>query len=274
LFEKALIFSRVDRPEAVELAGKLAAFLEGRKVKVYFERGLAAKLNVEGVNPREVEADLAVVVGGDGTVLRAVHSLPREVPLFTVSMGRVGFFGEVSPEEASAFLGEVLEGKYVEDRHFMVEADVEGLPPALNEIKIGNENLQRMVDLSIYVDGWKLAEDRMDAVLVSTPSGASAYSLSAGGSIVDPRLEALLIVPVCPMSSNFKPYIIPASVEVSIVPENILGGLLAISDGLASGRVHPPRTVKVRRSKRQVVFLRRGFTFYERIKRRLKLSSV
>ena len=273
MFEKALIFSRVDRPEAVELAGKLAAFLEGRKVKVYFERGLAAKLNVEGVNPREVEADLAVVVGGDGTVLRAVHSLPGEVPLFTVSMGRVGFFGEVSPEEASAFLGEVLEGKYVEDRHFMVEADVEGFPPALNEIKIGNENPQRMVDLSVYVDGSKVAQDRLDAVLVSTPSGASAYSLSAGACLVDPRLEVFLIVPVCPLSANFKPFIVPSNVKVSIKPEGE-AGLLLLADGVASKRVYPPRTIEIRRSERFVVFLRRGFTFYERVKRRLRLSSV
>ncbi|MHC1586353.1 MAG: NAD(+)/NADH kinase [Candidatus Hecatellaceae archaeon] len=273
MFSRALIFSRLDRDDAVKLAEKLASTLQSRGVKTYFEHALASRLGVRGVEPSRVEVDLAVVVGGDGTVLRVIHQLNREVPLFTVSMGKVGFFGEVEPSEAQSFLAEVLSGRFIQDKCFMVEVDVEGFPPALNEIKIGNENPQRMVDLSVYVDGSKVAQDRLDAVLVSTPSGASAYSLSAGACLVDPRLEVFLIVPVCPLSANFKPFIVPSNVKVSIKPEGE-AGLLLLADGVVSKRVYPPRTIEIRRSERFVVFLRRGFTFYERVKRRLRLSSV
>ena len=273
MFRRALVLSRLDREEAVRLAGKLAAQLEKAKVKVQYEAGLAERLGVKGVDPSRAEADLAVIVGGDGTVLRAVHMLQHGIPLFTVSMGRVGFLGEAAPGEASSFLQEVLKGRYVEDKQFMVEADVKGLPPALNEIKIGSEKPKHMVELSVYVGDFKLARDKVDAVLVSTPSGASAYAFSVGGSLIDPRLETLVIAPVYPLSANFKPYVVPSSVEVTVKPEGETP-LLVVADGLETKRLLPPRNVRVKRSRRHVVFLRRGFTFYERIKRRLSVSCL
>jgi NAD+ kinase len=273
LFGKAIILSRLDHEDAVRLAGKLAAQLKKRKVKVWYESKLAERLGVRGVNPSEVEADLAVIVGGDGTVLRAVHILQCKIPLFTVSMGRVGFLGEAAPSEALGFLQEVLEGRYVEDKHFMVEADVRELPPALNEIKIGSGNPKHMVELSVYVDDFWLARDKVDGVLVSTPSGASAYAFSVGGNLIDPRLEALVIAPVYPLSANFKPYVVPSSVEVTVKPESE-APLLVVADGLKVRRLSPPRPVKVKRSKEYVVFLRRSFTFYDRIKRRLSVSCL
>lgn len=273
MFRKAVILSRLDREDAVRLAGKLAAQLEKAKVNVQYETGLAGRLGAKGVNPSKAEADLAVIVGGDGTVLRAVHMLQQAIPLFTVSMGRVGFLGEATPSEASSFLQEVLKGRYVEDRQFMVEADVKGLPPALNEIKIGSGNPKHMAELSVYVGGFKLARDKVDGILVSTPSGASAYAFSVGGSLVDPRLEALVVAPVYPLSANFKPYVVPSSVEVTVKPEGETP-LLVVADGLKTKRLLPPRPVRVKRSRRHVVFLRRGFTFYERIKRRLSVSCL
>lgn len=273
MFERAVVLSRLDREEAVRLAGKLASQLREQKVKVEYEAGLAGRLGIKGgVDPSKVEADLAVIVGGDGTIIRAVHRLRRSIPLFTVSMGRVGFLAEATPGEASAFLSEVLRGNYVEDRQFMVEADVRGIPPALNELKIGSGS-SRMVELSVYVDGFRLGKDKVDGVLVSTPSGASAYAFSVGGSLVDPRLEALIIAPIYPLSTNFKPFITPSTVEVTVKPESETP-LLVVADGLKARRLQPPRPVKVKRSRRHVVFLRRGFTFYERVKRRLSVTCL
>lgn len=272
MFKSVVVLSRLDWEEAVNLAGKLGGRLEKLGVKVWYEKQLGERLGVRGVNPERVEADFAVIVGGDGTILRAVHMLKCRMPLFTVSMGRVGFLAEARPEEALTFLQEVLEGKYVEDRQFMVEADVRGLPPALNEVKVGSGNPRRMVELSVYVDGSRLARDKVDGVLVASPSGASAYAFSVGGSLVDPRLEALVVAPVYPLSCNFKPYIIPSTAEVLIKPEDE-NPLMVVVDGLKVRKVKP-RPVRVKRSEKCVVFLRRGFTFYNRVKRRLAVSSL
>ena len=273
MYKRIILISRTDRQDSVELAKKIHGFLKDRGLEVLVEESLASKLGVEGVSLSGVEADLAVVVGGDGTVLRAVYQLEARVPLFTVSMGRVGFYGEALPDEALKVLDEALKGKLLEERCFMIEADVEGLPPALNEIRIGGETPQRMVELSILIDGLEIARDRVDAILVSTPSGASAYALSAGASIVDPRLNAILVVPVCPLSANFKPYIVPSDVEVSVKPEPPaeMAWIVGV-DGHSVRRLDPPRTVKVKRSSREVVFLRRRRNFYERLKRRFTVS--
>jgi len=138
---------------------------------------------------------------------------------------------------------------------------------------IEGETPQRMVELSVLIDGLEIARDRVDAILVSTPSGASAYALSAGASIVDPRLNAILVVPVCPLSANFKPYIVPSDVEVSVKPEPPaeMAWIVGV-DGHSVRRLDPPRTVKVKRSSREVVFLRRRRNFYERLKRRFTVS--
>jgi len=273
LYKRIILISRTDRQDSVELAKKIHDFLKDRGLEVLVEESLASKLGVEGVSLSGVEADLAVVVGGDGTVLRAVYQLEARVPLFTVSMGRVGFYGEALPDEALKVLDEALKGKLLEERCFMIEADVEGLPPALNEIRIGGETPQRMIELSVLIDGLEIARDRVDAILVSTPSGASAYALSAGASIVDPRLNAILVVPVCPLSANFKPYIVPSNVEVSVKPElpAEMAWIVGV-DGHSIKRLDPPRTVKVKRSSREAVFLRRRRNFYERLKRRFTVS--
>jgi NAD+ kinase len=130
-----------------------------------------------------------------------------------------------------------------------------------------------MIELSVLINDLEVARDRVDAILVSTPSGASAYALSAGASIVDPKLNALLIVPVCPLSANFKPYIVPSNVEVSIKPElpADVDWIVGV-DGHSVKKLSPPRTVKVKRSSREAVFLRRKENFYERLKRRLMRS--
>jgi NAD+ kinase len=268
-----VLISRTDREDSIELAEKIYGFLKDRGLEVLVEECLASNVKVEGVNLQGIKADLAVVVGGDGTVLRAVYQLEAKVPLLTVSMGRVSFYGEALPDEALNVLDAALKGWLLKEKCFMIEADVEGLPPALNEIRIGGKIPQRMIELSVLINDLEVARDRVDAILVSTPSGASAYALSAGASIVDPKLNALLIVPVCPLSANFKPYIVPSNVEVSIKPElpADVDWIVGV-DGHSVKKLSPPRTVKVKRSSREAVFLRRKENFYERLKRRLMRS--
>jgi len=272
MFKNIAIIARPDLKESLELAVRIADFLREKGLKPVFEAELASLLGVEGIPLRRMEGDMAVVIGGDGTVLRAVHGLCCRMPLFTVNMGRVGFFGEASPSKAISILQEILEGRFIQDSCFMLTTNLE-LPNALNEVHIGTEASQQMVDVAVFIDGVLIAHDRVDAILVATSRGSSAYALSAGANVVDPRLDAFVVAPICPLSRNFIPHVVPSDVEVTVKPESP-AELIVLIDGQIRKKIGRVGEVKVRKAEESIVFLRTSQNFYERLKRRLRISSV
>jgi NAD+ kinase len=266
------IISRLDKEQAIKTAEEIGRFLEERKIKVVYERSLGNILGRMGDRLEDKDLDLAIVLGGDGTILRAVHILRRGIPILAINFGTVGFLADVSPENAMKALQRILDGSFTREDCFMLSNNL-GLPDALNEIRIGTVIPSQMVRLGISIDSTPVAFDRVDAVLVATTTGASGYTMSAGGSIIDPRLRAMVIVPVCPLSSNFKSYVIPWDSEVSVKVEGP-SEFVTIVDGQFSKKLKAPEEVIIRRSKDKVTFLRVEQGFYERLKRRLSVSSL
>ena len=237
-------------PEARPLVESLGGFLRERGVEFFGERDNAEAL---GLTPAPqsafCQADLCVVLGGDGTLLRAARLLgDGEVPLFGVHLGSLGFMTEIPVDDALPLLSEVIEGRFEtqprvklavslcrDEDHgtatgkndSAVQCSPSGasqrpFPPAqvLNEAVVMKGALSRIIELDTRIDGLPVASFRADGVIVSTPTGSTGYSLSAAGPILDPTLSAILVTPICPHTLAQRPLVVPGNrrVELSLRP--------------------------------------------------------
>jgi NAD+ kinase len=156
--------------------------------------------------------DLIIVVGGDGTFLSAARAMAAHgIPLVGINLGRLGFLVDVSPDHLEANLDRILDGDYAVDDRAVLEATLDGsdhIEWALNDIVIHKWNTVRMVELGTFVDGHFVNAQRSDGLIVSTPTGSTAYALSGGGPLVHPALDALLLVPICPHTLSNRPLVV------------------------------------------------------------------
>jgi NAD+ kinase len=272
LFNSIAIVARTDKPEAMKLAKDINLYLENKAMTVRFEKELANKLKARDQTALSFQVDLVITIGGDGTVLRAFHLTDGSVPIFPIRMGTVGFLCDEDWDKAIAALDKLLNGDYVKEECFSLQSNLD-TPIALNEFRVGSPSPSHPVELEVYVDEFLIARDKLDGMIISTNTGASAYALSAGANIIDPRLKAIMIAPICPLSPNFKPYVIPSdsTVKIRVVSEN---ELMTLVDGEYQKRLSGIKEIKIFKSTRTVTILRTRWSFYERLKRRLNVSST
>jgi NAD+ kinase len=203
--------------------------LRRRGCDVLVERGTpgAAKGAGVGIVARAELArrcDLAVVVGGDGTLLNAGRTLaPAGVPILGVNQGRLGFMVDVAPEELAAAFDEILKGRYVRDRRLVLAAQIRtrrgarGPFLAINDVVLRNQAAVRMLDFETWLDDEFISQHRADGIIVSTPTGSTAYALSGGGPVIHPSLDALTVVPICPHTFSDRPVVFGSDRAVRIV---------------------------------------------------------
>lgn len=170
------------------------------------------------------QCDLVIVVGGDGTILNAGRSLADAgVPLVGVNLGRLGFLADVSPDLMADQLNQILAGEYALEERALLHAvvlrgdEVLHSSDALNDVVIHKWDIARMIELEVHIDGQLLNTQRSDGLIVSTPTGSTAYALSGGGPILHPTLDAIELVPICPHSLNNRPIVINDSCVVDII---------------------------------------------------------
>lgn len=166
------------------------------------------------------EADLLVVLGGDGTILRAASLLnDKPIPVLGVNLGRVGFMAEISPDEAIQELKSALEGTADFVKRMMLEITLPSTKKVrvLNDVVIHWGGIARLIDLGIRMGNTREIECRADGLIVSTPIGSSAYSYAANGPLVHPEIEGILLTPICPYAGLKRPLIIPAHVQTELV---------------------------------------------------------
>ena len=165
------------------------------------------------------QCDLAVVVGGDGTLLSAAREFAdRQVPLLGVNLGRLGFLVDISPADLGRCLNAVLDGKYEEDRRFLLRAELPGQAPtlALNDVVLHKWNIARMIAFETWIDGRFVYTQRSDGLIISTPTGSTAYALSGGGPLLAPDLDVLALVPICPHTLSNRPIVVHANSHIEI----------------------------------------------------------
>lgn len=170
------------------------------------------------------ECDLAIIVGGDGTLLNAARKLVDfNVPILGVNLGRLGFLVDISPDELIQRLDEIFSGKYEEEHRILLTAVVHHKDgrisenDAFNDVVIHKLDVARMIETETYINGKFLNNMRADGLIVSTPTGSTAYALSGGGPILQPDLDAMVLVPICPHTMSFRPIVIDGESEIEII---------------------------------------------------------
>lgn len=170
------------------------------------------------------QCDLVITIGGDGTILNAARSLAdKNVPLLGINIGRLGFLADVSPDEIDTVLDNVLSGNYLEEKRFLLKASVHRnsevifTADALNDVVVHVRDVARMIEFETLIDGLFVNHQRADGLVISTPTGSTAYALSSGGPILQANLDAIALVPICPHTLSNRPLVVNANSEVDIL---------------------------------------------------------
>ena len=223
------LIGKADDPNVADTLAILASDLATRGLRVVLDESAARHFDQPAypvLSRAELagDCDLAIVVGGDGTLLNAARSFAEaDVPVLGVNLGRLGFLADVSPNEMRERLDEVLAGQYEEERRSLIHASVlrngtvVSESDALNDAVIHKWHIARMIEVDTSINGRFLNALRADGLIVSTPTGSTAYALSGGGPIIDPSLGALVLVPICPHTLSNRPVVVSDQVEIDIV---------------------------------------------------------
>jgi NAD+ kinase len=242
-------------PRVEKILEELIQYFGTKKITCILEDVAAMKLGrKDGVSRENIpgQVDLVIVIGGDGTLLSVAHlAAQKNVPVMGVNMGRLGFLTEVPLDEMSLTVDAFLEGntEIISSRQ-MLEADTNGGTfYCLNDLVINKGALARMIQCAIWIDGKEIATSKADGLIISTPTGSTAYSLSAGGPIIQPNIPAFIIAPICPHTLSFRPMVISAESTLKI--ELVTGGeeVWFTLDGQRGGLMEENDTVEVRRSR-------------------------
>lgn len=203
---------------------------------------------------REVlpDVDLVASVGGDGTLLIAVHLLAgRDIPVFGINLGRLGFLTEINPAEVAEELARFRRGEAKVEQRMMLQAQWPGEEQpvmVLNEVAVLSDDYPSLLALQTFIDGEELSHVRGDGLVIATPTGSTAHSLSAGGSIIEPSLEAMLVTPVCPHTFSLRPLAVTDDHVIGVSVAEPSPGALLRCDGRVRGRLRRDETLTVRRA--------------------------
>ncbi len=268
------IIARFDVAEAVEIAERVASFLLNRGVEITVDLKLTEelpRLREYGEDIRNMEADMILTIGGDGTILRTRSLLEdKEIPILGINMGTVGFLTEVDPENVFSALEAVLRGEYSVEKRTLLSVYHNGeLPSALNEVVLMTRRPAKMLHIEISVDDEVVEELRADGIIIATPSGSTAYSMSAGGPIVDPRVEAFLIVPICPFKLSARPLVVSNKSMIRVKLLRKGKKAIAVIDGQYEEEINHMDEVIFRKSERKAQFVRLSKDFYRKVREKL-----
>jgi NAD+ kinase len=268
-------YINLHRPRALEIARGAAALAVGRGIAVALADEQADIVDLGLPHTTLADADLIITFGGDGTLLRGMRfAVPLDVPVFGVNTGRLGFLTEIDEHDnVLDEIGEVLDGKFRIEERVALESLVngEGAHIALNDVVVRRASNARMAPFGLALDDEPVAHLPCDGIIVATPTGSTAYFLSAGGPIISPGVDAFGIAALLPHTLFARPLIVPttSTIAITIDSESVHASLDI--DGTLAGSLAPGDTVTVRRAKRPVKFARiRSNGFFSRLEEKLQ----
>jgi len=217
--------------------------------------------------------DLIFVFGGDGTLLYAASLVGEKgIPILGVKIGGLGFLTEVKEQELFEMIEKAVCRKLQTEERMLLKAEVVGGDSylALNDIVIGKAVLDRMVDIDVSIDGFELTRIRADGLIVSTPTGSTAYCLAANGPIVHPQVLAMIVVPICAHSLTLRPLVVPADSKISIKVNTKGGDTHLIADGRLGRKVRDTDVIKITRAKKPLrLVISPTMNYYEILRTKL-----
>ncbi len=306
------IISRIDENKSILYAVKIINLLMDRGIHISIETALANKLQtlknspelveiiketqeeapniahqLENINfnidfkglssdIKEMKSDLAIILGGDGTLLRTQSMLTTEIPIFGINMGTVGFLTEIEVKDTIKTLERILDGDYYQEKRSQIIVSHENSNfTALNEVVIMTNQPAKMLHFEITVDGEVVEELRADGLIISTPSGSTAYSMSAGGPIVDPKVRGFVIVPICPYKLGVRPFVVSDTSEIRVKLLKRGKSAIFVMDGQITEKVNYLEEIVFRKSQKDVTFIRTNNKyFYSKVKDKLGAGGI
>jgi NAD+ kinase len=301
------IVSRVDDYKSILFSLKIIEFLLNNGINIVIEESLAYKLEELKKDPLQKElikevifenpeiaeyfkdlkfniefssyceklgdftCDMAIILGGDGTLLRTQSQMREEIPIFGINMGTVGFLTEIEVKDTFKALKEILKGKYYTEKRTQLSISHESQRfSALNEVVIMTDQTAKMLHFEVQVDNEVIEEFRADGLIISTPSGSTAYSMSAGGPILDPKVGGFIIIPICPFKLGVRPFIVSDNSEIKVKLLKKGKKAIFVVDGQIDEEVKYMDEIRFKKSEKKVHFIRTSTKyFYKKVKDKL-----
>jgi NAD+ kinase len=239
------------------------------------------KCSADSIEQLVAQSDLVISLGGDGTLLSTARALvDKDTPLLGINLGRLGFLADVSVTNFEQHLIDVIAGKYTIEKRFFIAGEIDGPGRslssniALNDIVLHSHESLSMIEYEVYSDGNLIHKQRADGVIVTTPTGSTAYALSGGGPIMHPSLETLAIVPICPHTLTNRPIVLPAAQEIDVR----LGQAESIArvnyDGQSTVIINSEDRIRIKRSPRSITLLHpEDYDFFQILRAKLYWST-
>lgn len=282
LFKRVGIVAKPHRPEARDVLQQLITWLKAKDREVVLDVETAALAGAEETGIAKADlprmADLVVVLGGDGTLLSVARLVESgEVPILGVNLGGLGFLTEITLDELYPILGLVFAGKYRGSRRMLLQVSVQRGGESIAEHVVLNDAvmtkgaLARIVDLAVFVEQEYVTTYRADGLIVCTPTGSTAYGLSAGGPILFPSMRAIILVPICPHTLTDRPLVLPEEVRVQVALESQDEDVYLTLDGQVGFPLRYRDLVEVRRADREITLIvSPKKSYYEILRSKLK----
>lgn len=252
-------------------AQQLLECLSRRQAVVYIEEGFCrflsesqhVKADIAGTfRDLDFDIDYVISMGGDGTLLKAASKVgARSLPIIGINMGRLGYLADVPATDIEEAIERLYSGDYVTENHSVIEAtamrgSLSGCPRALNDIAVLKQDNASMITIHARIDGEELITYQADGLIISTPTGSTAYSLSNGGPIIMPATDVLCLTPVAPHSLSVRPIVVPAKAEITLTVESRSHNYLVAIDG-RSEKLPERTTLRIRRAPYEVKIVKR-----------------
>lgn len=260
--ERVAIVAKAHAKEAKHVVSDLVTWLADHHVQVSLESTLARKVGSGSgfsLDKLPKDADMFIVLGGDGTLLSVARAMrSRQIPILGVNLGSLGFLTDVAVKDLYETLDNIVGGDVDTVARTLLKAELERKGEAiatervLNDVVITKGAIARIIEIAVDVDEQFVAVVRADGLIVSTPTGSTAYSLAAGGPIVHPSLDAMILTPICPHTLTYRPVVIPDRATVRLTLRGDPGEVYATFDGQASERMKTGDVIRVQKSRNAV----------------------
>ncbi|MBP0049529.1 NAD(+) kinase [Marinobacterium sp. AK62] len=282
-FRNIGLIGRLGSKSVIDTLKELIRFLDDRGLNVILDQTIADVMPGHGQQVCKQKmmgeiCDLAIVVGGDGSLLGAARSLAQsKIPVLGINRGNLGFLTDIPPQDFEDKLVQVLSGHYMVDTRFLLDVEIKrngepiGEMTALNDCVVHPGKATRMIQFELYIEGQFVYTQKSDGLIVSTPTGSTAYALSGGGPIMHPKLDALVLVPMFPHTLSSRPIVVDGNSELKLVITEDNKAYPSIScDGQLNQSLAPGDSITIRKKSHKLKLLHpRDYDFYRTCREKL-----
>jgi NAD+ kinase len=274
--KKIGIIIKPHAPGVEKILKEIINFLEREKIEYFLEKAAAEKIKVSLGYEREKLPELSeaiIILGGDGTLLSIAPFAARKgIPVIGINLGRLGFLTEIPVSEALPVLDAFLKNKdgFISRRTLLKIKDTSGEDLCLNDVVLHKAALARIIEFLIFINEKEVTRLKGDGLIISSPTGSTAYSLSAGGPIVHPQVETIILTPICPHTLSFRPLLLPASSIIKIKLLTSEEKVYLTIDGQRGRPMEKNATIEIRKSEKELLLVTSPWrSYYELVKEKL-----